>query len=127
MKIYKTVIEDYMRALEQSDLTTMLALFEDDAIVHSPFLGIIPALEFFPKVFEASLVSDITTYDIFVSAYDRPRAVGYLHYDWTVKDGTQISFDAADVFEFSVNNKITMLSIYYDTYPLRDLVGDKYQ
>lgn len=127
MEQYRTVIENYMQALDQSDLPAMLALFEEDAIAHSPILGEVAASEFFPKVFDASRESNITVLDIFVSVYDRPRAVGYLHYDWTLKDGTEISFDAADVFEFSENNKISSLIIYYDTYPIRELVGDKYQ
>ena len=104
----------------------MLALFEPDAWVLSPILGKVAAPEFFPKVFASAQRSVITPHDVFVSAHGHPRATGYFNYEWILKDGTRVVFDAADVFEFSEDARIRSLLIYYDTHPFRNDVRGKY-
>lgn len=122
----KETVRAYFEALHSNNLDAMVSLFTDGAMVSSPFLGEISAAEFFPKVFGASSATSITVYDVLVSAEEHPRAVGYFNYDWTLKDGNVIQFDAADVFDFSSDGKIKRLTILYDTHPIRETVGDKY-
>ena len=126
MSDYKAIVESYLLALDNSDLQGILALFEDDATVISPFLGTLAPRIFFPKVIENSAATEITVFDICVSARDKARAIGYFNYDWTLNDGTHVLFDCCDVFEFSGVQKINSMIIMYDTYPIRELVGDKY-
>jgi hypothetical protein len=119
-------LSNYFWALEVGDLKAILKLFCADAKVHSPFLGELDASVFFPKVFDSTSASIITVYDILQSIRGFRRAIGYFRYDWTLKDGTEISFEASDVFEFDDLGKITSLKILYDTHPIRADVGNKY-
>ncbi len=119
-------LEQYFEALDAGDLEGVLEVFAEDARVSSPFLGDLTAREFFPKVFAASSASDITLFDVLASIRGQPRAIGYFRYDWTLKDGTRVHFDAADVFDFNAAGEIVRMTILYDTHPLRETVGDKY-
>ena len=119
-------LEQYFEALDTGDLEGILKVFAEDARVSSPFLGELSASEFFPRVFAASSASDITLFDVLVSTRGQPRAIGYFRYDWTLKDGTRVHFDAADVFDFNAAGQVIRMTILYDTHPLRETVGDKY-
>jgi len=127
MSAHNETVQAYFAALDSNDLDAMLKLFAADASVLSPMLGEVRAADFFPKVFGASSATSITVFDILVSADGQPRAVGYFNYDWTLKDGSVILFDAADVFDFDSDGRITKLTILYDTHPIRDEVGNKYE
>ena len=126
MRQFDRTLEKYFAALDSGDLQGILDLFAHDARVLSPFLGELPAREFFPKVFAASSASDIRVFDVLASVRGEPRAIGYFRYDWTLADGTQVHFDAADVFDFNADGEIARMTILYDTHPLRETVGDKY-
>lgn len=127
MNAYDETVRAYFAALDSNDLDAMLALFSVDAVVLSPMLGEVRAATFFPKVFGASSATAITVFDVLVSAEGYPRAVGYFNYDWTLKDGSEITFDAADVFDFDADGRIAKMTILYDTHPIRDVVGNKYE
>ena len=127
MKSYEQTIKEYMRALDSSNLEEILANFASNAMVRSPFLGKISAKEFFPKVLESSIAADITVFDILTSVDRKQRAVGYFNYDWTLKDGNKVTFDCADIFEFDADGRIAEMIILYDTYPIREQAGDKFQ
>ncbi|MDB4444227.1 nuclear transport factor 2 family protein [bacterium] len=123
----KEAVREYLLALESGDVARIFSLFEPDGWVLSPFLGRMTAREFFPKVVEASSGTKLTVHDILVSSEDQPRAVGYFHYDWWLNDGSKVSFECADVFTFNPKTgKISSMVILYDTYPIREAVGDKY-
>lgn len=123
----RDTIREYLSALEAGDVEKIVALFEPDGWVLSPFLGRMTARDFFPKVVEASSDAKLTVHDILVSAEDHPRAVGYFLYDWWLADGSKVSFEVADVFTFNPGTgKIISMIILYDTHPIREAVGDKY-
>ena len=123
----KEAVREYLSALETGDVIRIVSLFEPDGWVLSPFLGQLSALEFFPKVVDASSKTKLTVHDILISSEGHPRAVGYFHYDWWLKDGSKVSFECADVFTFNPKTgKILSMVILYDTYPIREAVGDKY-
>ena len=51
----------------------------------------------------------------------------WFRYDWTLRDGQQLSFTCVDVFSFGPgSDRIAQMHIVYDTHPLREQVGDKY-
>lgn len=126
MSSFERSLEQYFEALDAGDLEGVLEVFAEDARVSSPFLGDLTAREFFPKVFAASSASHITLFDVLASIRGQSRAIGYFRYDWTLKDGTRVHFDAADVFDFNAAGEIVRMTILYDTHPLRETVGDKY-
>jgi hypothetical protein len=124
----KEAVQAYFEALEAGDVERIVTLFEPDGWVLSPLLDRMTARDFFPKVVEASSGTKLTIYDVLVSAENQPRAIGYFRYEWWLKDGSKVSFEAADVFTFNPETgRISSMVILYDTYPIRDSVGDPYR
>lgn len=128
-------VHAYLDALGRGDTEAIIDAFADDGEVISPFLGRLPARPFFARLAESSMRSDIEIFDILVSAQGAPRCVAYFHYHWTLRDGTVVQFDCCDVFDFAPpaaasdaaeRPRIKLMTIIYDTAPLREGVGDKY-
>ena len=120
-------VHNYLKALEAGDANRAGALFIADGWVESPFLGRLPVRQFIKKVAEASNGTRLTVHDVLVSAEGHLRAVAYYLYDWRLKDGSRVSFDCADVFNFDAESgHIESIVLVYDTQPVRLAVADKY-
>ena len=120
-------VRKYLAALEAGDPEKAAALFVPDGWVRSPFLGKLPVREFVGKVASASRGSKLTVYDVLVSAEGHLRAVAYYLDDWTLKDGSHVAFDCADVFNFDRDSgRIESIVLVYDTQPVRGVVQHKY-
>ena len=120
-------VRKYLRALEAGDADKAAALFVADGWVQSPFLGRLPVRDYVDKVASASSASRLTVHDILVSAEGHLRAVAYYLYDWSLKDGTRVSFDCADVFNFDPDTgRIASVVLVYDTHLVRGAVDKKY-
>ncbi len=128
MNSYLETLQTYMKALDGSDYDTIKSLFTSDGKVLSPFLGEMAANQFFDRLAEASTENTITPIDVFLSASDKNHATCYFQYDWTVRDGTIISFKVMDLFSFAKNSdKVEYLNLIYDTHPIRTTAGNKYE
>jgi hypothetical protein len=120
-------VRKYLQALEAGDAGKAAALFVPDGWVQSPFLGRLPVRDFIVKVASASGSSRLTVHDVLVSAEGHLRAVAYYLYDWSLKDGTRVSFDCADVFNFDPETgHIASVVLVYDTHLVRGAVDKKY-
>jgi hypothetical protein len=120
-------VRKYLKALEASDVEKAAALFIADGWVQSPFLGRIPVRNYIAKVAAASSSSELTVHDVLVSAEGHMRAVAYYLYNWQLKDGTQVAFECADVFNFDPETgRIASVVLVYDTHLVRDFVENKY-
>ena len=120
-------VHKYLAALEAGDAERAAALFVPEGWVQSPFLGKLPVRDFVAKVTSASQGSRLTVHDVLVSAEGHLRAVAYYLYDWTLKDGSHVAFDCADVFNFDrATGKIESIVLVYDTQPVRGVVEKKY-
>jgi hypothetical protein len=120
-------VRKYLKALEAGDVDRAAALFTSNAWVQSPFLGRLPIRDYVAKVAQASGRSELTVYDVLVSAEGHMRAVAYYLYDWRLKDGSRVSFDCADVFNFDLDTgRIASIVLVYDTHLVRDVVQNKY-
>ena len=120
-------VRKYLQALEAGDAGKAAALFVPDGWVQSPFLGRLPVRDFIEKVASASGASSLTVHDVLVSAEGHLRAVAYYNYDWSLKDGTRVSFDCADVFNFDpATGHIASVVLVYDTHLVRGAVDKKY-
>jgi ketosteroid isomerase-like protein len=120
-------VHKYLAALEAGDAERAAALFVPEGWVQSPFLGKLPVRAFVAKVASASAGSRLTVHDVLVSAEGHLRAVAYYLYDWTLKDGSHVAFDCADVFNFDrASGKIESIVLVYDTQPVRGVVENKY-
>ena len=128
MHPYVRVLQAYMDALGRSDYGTVKSLFTPGRMVKSPFLGEMPAGPFFDRLAQASAKNVITPIDIFLSDSGKNHATAYFQYDWTVRDGTLITFKVMDLFTFEPEgDKVTYLDIIYDTHPIRASAGNKYE
>jgi ketosteroid isomerase-like protein len=120
-------VRKYLKALEAGDADKAAALFITDGWVQSPFLGRIPVRDYVNKVASASSKSELTVYDVLVSAEGHMRAVAYYLYDWRLRDGSHVSFECADVFNFDLDTgRIASVVLVYDTHLVRDVVQNKY-
>lgn len=123
-------VRRYLKHLHAGETAGLIAAFEDDGMVRSPFLGAMPAGDFFPRLAQASRESVITLIDLFASTMpggEVERVAAYFRYDWTLSDGRIVDFTCVDVFEFRPGSaRIAAMHIVYDTHPLREQVGDKY-
>lgn len=120
-------VRKYLQALEAGDADKAAALFTTDGWVQSPFLGRLPVRNFVDKVASASGDSTLTVHDVLVSAEGHLRAVAYYLYDWELKDGSRVSFDCADVFNFDLKTgHIASVVLVYDTNLVRGVVDKKY-
>ena len=124
-------VKTYLAHLHASNTEGLIACFEENGQVHSPFLGTMRAGDFFRKLAAASSGSVITVLDLFASAQpagqDAVRVAAYFRYDWTLNDGREVTFTCVDVFTFDAGSAhIRDMNIVYDTHPLREQVGDKY-
>jgi ketosteroid isomerase-like protein len=120
-------VRKYLKALEAGDADKAAALFVADGWVQSPFLGRIPVREYVNKVAAASSRTALTVHDVLVSAEGHMRAVAYYLYDWQLKDGSKVSFECADVFNFDLETgHIASIVLVYDTHLIRDAVENKY-
>lgn len=128
MTEYANVLTAYMEALGRSDYQTITGLFSPGGRVRSPFLGEMDAVAFFEELSGASESNVITPIDIFLSHSGADHAVAYFRYDWTVKDGTVITFHVMDHFTFEPGSgKVAFLDLIYDTHPIRAEHGNKYE
>ena len=115
----------YFERMSASDIPGIVDLFEPDAFVVSPFLGKMPAPAFFAKLGEASSASTLTVFDVLLGEGGQ-SAAAHFEYDWVLKSGDKIVFQGVDYFTFGETGRFASMSIFYDTHPVREDVGDKY-
>ena len=118
-------VRRYFELLTASDISGIVSLFDEDAFVVSPFLGRMNASDFFDKLGDASSASKLLVFDVLLGE-NGDSAAAHFEYDWTLKSGERIVFQGVDYFRFSENGRFESMSIFYDTYPVRKDVGDKY-
>lgn len=115
----------YFEKLTASDIRGIVDLFEETAHVTSPFLGKMPVSAFFEKLGNASDASQLIVFNVLLGENGN-SAAAHFAYDWTLKSGKQFVFQGVDYFTFSENGRFASMSIFYDTHPVREDVGDKY-
>lgn len=118
-------VHRYFERMNAADIDGIIDLFGPDAHVNSPFLGRVDAPSFFRKLGNASSASRLTVFDILVGVNGN-SAAAHFEYDWTLSNGDQVTFQGIDYFTFDQAGNFKSMSIFYDTHPLREGVGDKY-
>jgi hypothetical protein len=111
----KNILEIYLKSLEAGDAKTIINLFSEDGIIHSPLYGNKPAKDFYKDLFADTSQSVITLLNIFKSFTNPNIAAAHFRYGWTLRDGTKTDFEAVDVFNFDEHGKIKEMTIIYDT------------
>ena len=121
-----TTVDRYLSLLAASDAAGLAALFADDGVVDSPFLGRQPASSFFVQLMRSTRRNILLDRDVLVSTRHPRRALALFTYRWETADGPTVEFRCADAFDFDEAGRVTLLTILYDTAPIRAQVGDKY-
>jgi len=124
---YIDVIHKYLALLAAGDVRAIVTLFSPQGMVHSPFLGVKPAGEFFEQLKAATRRSVLEDAEVFVSGVGSRRASVCFTYQWELADGSHVSFRCVDLFDFDEDGLIASMTIIYDTAPIRAEVGDKYR
>lgn len=119
-------LKEYLHQLEQGNVDGVVALFTTDARIYSPLLGWVAPRPFYSKLADASGNSSITLLDLFQSTQGNCTANAYFRYDWVLRDGSKVSFDCVDVFDFNAQGLIEKLVIIYDTHQIRADLGDRF-
>lgn len=119
-------LKEYLCELEKSNVDGVVALFAPDALIYSPLLGWVSPRPFYAKLAAASGNSTITLLDIFQSTQGKRTANAFFRYDWVLRDGSKVSFDCVDVFDFNDEGLIEKLVIIYDTHQIRGDLGNRF-
>ncbi len=122
----RQLAEAYLDALAQADLAAMLALFSEDALVHSPLYGPTPARQFYPALFGDTSQSLLTLLGVThgAKADGTPLVSIWFHFDWRLPSGRHAPFDVVDVLELGADGRVAALHIVYDTADVRPAFED---
>jgi SnoaL-like domain len=124
---YAGTVRRYIDALGKGDARALTDLFVPGGEVISPLVGRLPAGHFFAQLGEMTESSELTLVDILAGAGHPRRSAAYFRYRWTLRSGPVVDFDCCDVFEFAQvaegEPRIRLLTIVYDTAPIRELMG----
>lgn len=115
------IILRYFHGLESGDANKITILFSAEGVVHSPLYGDMLAKDFYRDLFADTKQSTITLLNIFNNKAKSNIYAAQFRYEWVLKDGSKTNFECVDVFRFDEKNKITELTIIYDTYKLRSI------
>lgn len=113
---FQGLIKRYFDGLQSGNAEEILSVFEEDGIVLSPLYGKMTAKQFYTDLFKDTNESKITLLNTLQSFENKDTCAGHFKYDWTMKDGSLVTFECVDVFKVSSNNKFQQLTIIYDTY-----------
>ncbi len=114
----QSVAQLYLKGLNEGDLEQVLNLFSHQAVVVSPIYGKRPARDFYQELFEDTFSSNTSLIRTVVDESESSMVL-ILSYKWKLKDDRYIDFEVADLLQFDEHGLIELLSIYYDTFPLR--------
>nr|WP_294914244.1 nuclear transport factor 2 family protein [uncultured Neokomagataea sp.] len=110
----------YLEALNEGDLSKVLALFVADAEVSSPLYGVRPAADFYRDLFSDTNRSETRLKAVFEHSDGGASVALHFDYDWVFKSGQAVSFECVDIFEMTPDyQRFSHLKIIYDTAPFR--------
>ncbi len=123
LKSREAIAKKYLEILQEANLTAMLDLFTDDAIIISPLYGEVLVKEFYEKLFSDTQKSILTLDGIF-SEVNTQRVSVLFDYHWVLVNGKQVHFKVVDIIEFTDELKIKKLTIIYDTVYSRNAISE---
>ncbi len=111
---YQEIMTAYLDAFSAGNLDGILALFSEEALVHSPTTGAVKARDFYPGLLEKSKGTRFTLKKTFTGNNPNEAAILF-DYNKALPDGSTKTFDCIDIFEFNNDNKIKEIRIIFDT------------
>ncbi len=119
----RKIAEQYVQYLEQGNIQNIIELFSENGKVDSPVYGVKPAIDFYEELYNDTSQSKLTMLGIFEEE-DTGDVALYFNYIWTLKNNKVVDFNVVDIIQFDDCNKITLLTIIYDTVKSRELVKE---
>ncbi len=113
--------EQYLTALRSADTAAMLRLFTEEALVHSPLCGPLPAAEFYQTLFsDTGAARPALRGTTQGTTPDGARLASiWFRFEWELPTGRQVTFDVVDMLQLDGNGRIAALHIVYDTADVR--------
>lgn len=123
MKIYENIIKIYAKALKDNDYQSIIDLFSKKAKIFSLLAGEKSPSDFFLDLFAKSCRNKVEIKNIFFDSKNQTTVAAYIYLEAVLKNKCSIQLEVVDIFEFDAENKIKILKIILDTYPIRTLNG----
>ena len=117
------IVQSYVEHLSNGALENVLSLFAKDAIVRSPLYGNKNYKDFYTELFADTNNSEISVKGIFEDPRSGNLALHFI-YQWTLSNEKQVHFEVVDIIEFTSDDKISTLTIIYDTVLSRELLKE---
>ncbi len=115
------IVTDYLRALSEADVDSILGLFGDGAVVHSPLYGPLSPSDFYPALFADTSAVHLTLRSVMrgIDQDGLDTVSFWFHFDWRLASGVSAPFDVVDVATLQADGRFTALRIIYDTVDVR--------
>lgn len=115
----------YLALMEGNDLSSLLALFTENATATSPISGSQPAHAFYRYVMEVTSDRSMALKTIFVGASNPARAAVHMTYTRSIKGQCPSTIECVDIFDLNADySQFTGVTIIYDTAPVRAEFSD---
>lgn len=115
----------YLALMEGNDLSSLLALFTENATATSPISGSQPAHTFYRYVMEVTSDRAMALKTIFVGASNPARAAVHMTYTRSIKGQRPSTIECVDIFDLNADySQFTGVTIIYDTAPVRAEFSD---
>ena len=82
MQKFTPALYNYLKGLEMGNTGLILEGFAENAIIHSPLYGDVPAKKFYERLFNDTRQSDITLLNTFESNDNKYTAAVHFKYHW---------------------------------------------
>ncbi len=120
MNKFETIAHAYSHALANNDYAAIVNLFATDGVVSSPTYGNMAARDFYDNLFKKEVFREARIKNIFRESND-PNTFAlhlFLKADFPQMPNVQVN-DCIDILKVNDEGKISLLTIIFDTYPVR--------
>jgi hypothetical protein len=107
-------------------IITMIDLFSKNDRFFSFLTGKKLPSDFFQNLFENTCRNKVEIKNLFLDSKNRKTVAAYIYLEAILNNEYPIQFEVVDIFEFDAENKIEVLKIVLDTYPIR-VLKEKFQ
>lgn len=115
----ESLVDSYLRAMQNRDYESAVALFADDAVVVHPILGERPVRAFYEELFRFTATDVMTVEHVLVSAAESGPIGLVLMDTWSTPEGGKISTRMVLIFDRDSHDKVSRLTVVFDTYGIR--------
>ncbi|SNS50838.1 hypothetical protein SAMN06265795_103132 [Noviherbaspirillum humi] len=114
MRLYE-LCRQYQRAIDAKDLSGVLALFTEDALITTPLSGQLPPLEYHRRLFAIARQSISRVLNVYEGTKGNPSLALYLQHTLVLTNGKTIEIRAMNVYDATPGeDRFTSMNILFD-------------